>query len=86
MNRIPWKTIDITYTAKNISISINTIPESLDRDLFCTYLEKFLSALLYFESLDITISTLSVSVMDNTVAALNHGKAYYQYYEAREEE
>jgi len=78
--------IDITYTAKNISISINTIPESLDRDLFCTYLEKFLSALLYFESLDITISTLSVSVMDNTVAALNHGKAYYQYYEAREEE
>jgi hypothetical protein len=24
--------------------------------------------------------------MDNTVAALNHGKAYYQYYEAREEE
>lgn len=77
---------DITYTAKNISISINTIPESLDRDLFCTYLEKFLATLLYFESLDITISSLSISVVDNTTASLNHGKAYYQYYEAREEE
>ncbi len=77
---------EITYTAKNISISINTIPESLDRDLFCTYLEKFLASLLYFELLDITISSLSVNVVDNTVASLNHGKAFYQYYEAREEE
>ena len=77
---------EITYTTKDITIAITTIPESLDRDLFCTYLEKFLSALLYFESLNITISSLSVSVMDNTVAALNYGKAFYQSYEAREEE
>lgn len=71
----------IAYTTKSISIEIQSIPAALDRDIFCSYLEKFLNELLYFESLIINIKNISAEIIDDTVTSLNHGDAYYQYYQ-----
>lgn len=76
----PDTTTKVTYTKKSISISISSLPNSFDRDLFCEYLEKFLSALLYFESLTIIIDTISTKISDSTTTSLNHGEAFYQSY------
>lgn len=85
-DQTPDTTTKISYTARTISIEIENLPGTLDRDLFCSYLEKFLYTLLYFESLSITINSTSAEIVDTTIASLNHGEAFYQYYEAREEE
>jgi len=74
-------TTKIAYTTKSISIEIQSIPVTLDRDVFCSYLEKFLNELLYFESLTISIKTISAEITDSTTTTLNHGDAYYQYYQ-----
>lgn len=79
-------TTEISYSARNISLNIKYIPASFDRDLFCEYLEKFLCALLYFESLTISIDGIQETVVDNTTASLNHGQIFFQYYEVREDE
>lgn len=79
-------TTAISYSARNISIDVKSLPQRIDRELFCDYLEKFLCALLYFESLTINVDGIRESLVDNTTAALNHGQIYFQYYEAREEE
>lgn len=71
----------ISYTTQNLSITMNSLPENLDRELFCNYLEKFLNTLLYFESLTINIGEISVKVDEKTTTSLNHGEAFYQYYE-----
>lgn len=73
----------ISYSARSIVVNINEIPGFFDRDLFCTYLEKFLSSLLYFESLTINIDSVSVEISDTTTVSLNSGDAYYQYYEIK---
>lgn len=83
-NQGPDTTTKISYTARSITIEIDTLPATLDRDLFCNYLEKFLCTLLYFESLTITINSIGTSIVDTTQASLNHGEAFFQYYEARE--
>ena len=74
-------TTKIAYTTKSISIEIQSIPVTLDRDVFCSYLEKFLNELLYFEFLTINIKTISAEITDSTTTTLNHGDAYYQYYQ-----
>lgn len=79
-------TSKISYSTRSITITIVSIPESLDRDMFCTYLEKFLCSLLYFENLTITIEGIGVSMKDTTTVSLNHGDAYYQYYEIKSED
>lgn len=71
----------INYTTQSITINIQSIPLNIDRNIFCDYLEAFLSALLYFESLTITINKISTLVIDDTTSSLNHGEAFYQYYE-----
>jgi hypothetical protein len=74
-------TTKIAYTTKSISIEIQSIPVTLDRGVFCSYLEKFLNELLYFEFLTINIKTISAEITDSTTTTLNHGDAYYQYYQ-----
>lgn len=74
----------INYTTQSITIDIQEIPSDIDRDMFCDYLEAFLSSLLYFESLTITINKISTKVTDDTVTSLNHGEAFYQYFEVEE--
>lgn len=83
---LPDETTTITYTTQSINIEIQSLPQNLDRDLFCAYLEKFLCTLLYFETLTITINSIGTKFNDNTVVSINHGEAFYQYFVAIEEE
>ncbi len=78
--------VKITYTTQSLSIEIDDLPERFDRDLFCEYLEQFLCALLYFQSLTISIENMGTRIEDNTTTSLNYGSECFQYYEAREEE
>jgi len=72
----------ISYSARSIEIVIEDLPAELDRDIFCEYLERFLCALLYFESLKITINNTKVIIEDDTTVSLNHGEIFFRYYEA----
>lgn len=74
-------TSTITYTTQNVTINIESLPSQFDRELFCSYLEKFLCALIYFGSLTINIKKAGITYQDTSRAFLNHGEAFYQYYE-----
>lgn len=70
----------ITYTAREIKIEISKI--GVNKEIFCSALEDFLEALLYFESLKIYIDDIDLEMTGNLTTQLNHGEVYYQYYEA----
>lgn len=70
----------ITYTAREIKIEISKI--GVNKEIFCSALEDFLEALLYFESLKIYIDDIDLEMTGNLTTQLNHGEVYYQHYEA----
>lgn len=78
--------VDISYTARSIDIKVDKLPDGLDRELYCDYLEKFLCALLYFEFLTINIGEMSSSMSERTEVHLNRGQSFYQAYEVDAEE
>lgn len=68
---------DINYTTRSIQIYISEI--SIDRDLFCSALEGFLSALLYFESLQIIIGSTRTRLTQELGTSINYGEMFYTY-------
>ena len=52
LNNLNNNKVDISYTARSIDVKVDKLPDGLDRELYCDYLEKFLCALLYFEFLE----------------------------------
>lgn len=69
---------EIKYTVKSISVTVKSI-DGITSSQFCDSFEKFLSALLFFEKLSITIKSNSLSVSDNLLTRINHGNIYYKY-------
>lgn len=86
LNNLNNNKVDISYTARSIDIKVDKLPDGLDRELYCDYLEKFLCALLYFEFLTINIGKMSTSMSEKTEVYLNRGQSFYQAFEINAEE
>jgi len=86
LNSLNNNKVDISYTARSIDIKVDKLPDGLDRELYCDYLEKFLCALLYFEFLTINIGKMSTSMSEKTEVYLNRGQSFYQAFEINAEE
>lgn len=68
----------ITYDSQTISITIEELPFGLDYDVFCEYLEKFLSALVWFENLNISIGSSKIEITGSVTTCLSSGSKEYQ--------
>lgn len=86
LNNLNNNKVDISYTARSIDVKVDELPDGLDRELYCDYLEKFLCALLYFEFLTINIGKMSTSMSEKTEVYLNRGQSFYQAFEINAEE
>ena len=73
-------TTEISYTTQSIDIHIKSLSSNYPRDLFCTGLENFLSSLLYFQILNLTIDNVDLTIQDTTVSSLNRGSHFYQHH------
>lgn len=81
-NIIKTSKAKIKYTSKSIDITLDGI--TIERGLFCEAFEKFLCALLFFDSLKITINNLDITMRGELGVSINHGELHYQFYEAYE--
>lgn len=73
-----FKIIDATYryTTRSITIELSDIGNAVEKDRFCQALEDFLSALLYFEELRITIGFSTVVVKSEANTRISVGSRF----------
>lgn len=71
------KILDLKYTTKSIEIKIDQI--KVDRDLFFSSLETFLSSLLYFEKLTILVNESGIELKGDINVNIDTGEFYYKY-------
>lgn len=63
----------IEYDRKSLSIEIERLPDTVDPNVFCSYLEEFLSNLLYFDKLSIVVKSVSMVVSKEIRTTVNVG-------------
>ena len=74
-------TNSITYTVTSLEMTINSLPEGIDPNLFLEYLEAFYSSLLYFGNININIDEAYITINNTGASYINTGQAVFQFYD-----